>query len=428
MVAASGGAHSSSDVAYIWDLNGPPDADPVALRNGNVKWLNDAALDREGRWLVTAHSDSATLWPLRSKRARVFRGQSPPYINVAFTPDGHGLLSSSDDGTVRLWPLSYAKSERNRLLLQGGGQLGVSMAVDPLGRYVLVGSRFEARVFLVPLEGGVPLRMPGFTEGEGWVGSPAFSPDGRLAVAAELLPSLLRIWDMESGEVQTLDTRVPGEKGCAPEKFRGAILAAEFVADGRLLTMGDQGTRIWDLETGSSRPIQPCNEGMDQDLVLDRARHRALIMSSNPSTRTSTFGSLDVETGAFQEITSHGNNVYQAAFDPTGTVIVTGSFDGVVRVGPLAGGEPHLLYGHTLDVSSVAVSPDGRWIASGGQDGTIRLWPMPEGEPFHALPYEEILERLRGLTNLRVVADENSDTGYRVVIGPFPGWAKFPEW
>jgi hypothetical protein len=53
---------------------------------------------------------------------------------------------------------------------------------------------------------------------------------------------------------------------------------------------------------------------------------------------------------------------------------------------------------------------------------------MPEGTPFHALPYEEILDGLRGLTNLRVVPDDRSDSGYRVAIGPFPGWKNLPEW
>jgi WD40 repeat protein len=90
--------------------------------------------------------------------------------------------------------------------------------------------------------------------------------------------------------------------------------------------------------------------------------------------------------------------------------------------------EPHLLYGHTAIVTSISVSPDSRWIASASEDGTIRLWPMPEGEPFHTLPYEEILGRIRALTNLRVVAEDASDTGYRVEAGPFPGWAKLPEW
>ena len=66
--------------------------------------------------------------------------------------------------------------------------------------------------------------------------------------------------------------------------------------------------------------------------------------------------------------------------------------------------------------------------ASGGVDGTIRLWPMPEGPPFHTLPYEEILEWLRSVTNLRVVEGEDSATGYDIEVGPFPGWETLPKW
>jgi WD40 repeat protein len=115
--------------------------------------------------------------------------------------------------------------------------------------------------------------------------------------------------------------------------------------------------------------------------------------------------------------------------DPTGSTLVTGDADGLVRVGPLLGdGEPHLLYGHTRSVASVAVSPDRRWIASGSDDGTIRLWPMPDGPPLHTLPHEELLVKLRSLTNLRVVADPASATGYKLEPGPLPSLAKPPEW
>ena len=38
------------------------------------------------------------------------------------------------------------------------------------------------------------------------------------------------------------------------------------------------------------------------------------------------------------------------------------------------------------------------------------------------------LAALRALTNLRAVRDPGSDTGWKIEIGPFPGWAKVPTW
>jgi WD40 repeat protein len=100
------------------------------------------------------------------------------------------------------------------------------------------------------------------------------------------------------------------------------------------------------------------------------------------------------------------------------------------RVGPLTGEGPHLLFGQTRPATSVAVSPDGRWISSSSNDRTIRRWPMPDQSkpPLHTLPHDELLAKLESLTNLRAVRDRASDAGWKIEIGPFPGWAEVPEW
>ena len=139
---------------------------------------------------------------------------------------------------------------------------------------------------------------------------------------------------------------------------------------------------------------------------------------------------FDLASGATREITSHGNMLLSSALDASGKILATGGVDGTVRVRLINGEEPHLLLGRTGPVSSVAVSPDARWIASGSDDGTIRLWPMPDlsKPPLHTLPHDELPAKLKSLTNLRAVRDPASDTGWKIEIGPFPGWAVVPDW
>jgi len=116
--------------------------------------------------------------------------------------------------------------------------------------------------------------------------------------------------------------------------------------------------------------------------------------------------------------------------DADGTMIAATDFEGMVRVGRADGSEPHLLLGHVGFVASVDVDPLGRWIATGGQDGTVRIWPMPDlsKPPLHTLPHDELMAKLKSLTNLRVVREEGAETGWTLTHDPFPGWETVPTW
>ncbi len=48
--------------------------------------------------------------------------------------------------------------------------------------------------------------------------------------------------------------------------------------------------------------------------------------------------------------------------------------------------------------------------------------------PLHTLPYDELLAKLRSLTNFRAVRDPSSATGWKVEVGPFRGWKHVPSW
>ena len=42
--------------------------------------------------------------------------------------------------------------------------------------------------------------------------------------------------------------------------------------------------------------------------------------------------------------------------------------------------------------------------------------------------HEELIARLKPLTYLRVVRNQDSPTGWRLEVGPFPGWETVPTW
>jgi len=137
-----------------------------------------------------------------------------------------------------------------------------------------------------------------------------------------------------------------------------------------------------------------------------------------------------IDTGEHRPLPEFGSCVTSQALDPSGRVVATGDRDGAVRVGLLRGGAPHLLLGHEGSVDEIAVSPDLRWVGSMGKDNTLRLWPMPglDKPPLHTLPHEELLARLKSLTNLRAARDPDDPAVWTTELGPFPGWREVPAW
>jgi WD40 repeat protein len=167
-------------------------------------------------------------------------------------------------------------------------------------------------------------------------------------------------------------------------------------------------------------------------LDLSRDGRRLLVGSTRDPGRRAPHEDLslvDTTTGDSRRIATHGARLTAGRLSASGRIIVTGDADGVVRVGPATGEESHLLLGHEGPVIGLAISPDERWIAS-SSDESISIWPMPDvtKPPLHTLPLAELLARLDALTNVRVVRDPASATGWSEEIGPFPGWKDVPTW
>jgi len=223
------------------------------------------------------------------------------------------------------------------------------------------------------------------------------------------------IWDLETEETRTLGP-VSHQSGWAWQ--------IAFAPDGRHVytnTMG--GLTQWDVSIGSARTI--AKGGTSFSISPDGQR---IYVAGSSLTHEDPIVVYDLSSGDSTTIDSHAHAT-SIAVDPESVSLVTGNQNGDIRVGGVDGSEPHVLLGHQTAVW-VRVSPDGRWIASTDFAGSIRIWPTPDlsKPPLQTLPHDELIAKLRTLTNLRVVRDEESSTGWKLTRGPFPDWETVPTW
>jgi WD40 repeat protein len=417
---------------FLFDLAAPRTAAGMPLLGETRGALQALEFSPDGSWLASVDVGNVTLWNMRGAHSIVLGRQDPPFSTVAFTPNGD-LLSMSEFRPLRRWLLSPAAAVGVQTLLSGAPITGGgSLLVDPGGRFVLtpVGLR------VVRLDGSKPANYelkPGLRMMPMPAGANSMDPSGRfLALSTE--EDSIQIFNLATGELRQLDKYPKSDERCEIVGSEDAGLTVPvWLRDGRLLSDGDWGLREWDPATGKSRILRPCRQFNPNGFKLFAGPEPGMVLRLDPAEAQGSVSSLsvfDLASRSTREISSHANMISSLALDASGTILVTGDKNGVVRVGPVTGEEPHLLFGHTGPVSSVAVSPDGRWIASGSDDGTIRLWPMPDlsKPPLHTLPHDALLAKLKSLTNLRAVRDPSSGSGWKIETSPFPGWAIAPGW
>jgi WD40 repeat protein len=394
----------------MWDLRGPPDAEPMALGRGVATTATTGAVfEPTGRWLAAEDLRGVTFWPATRRWPSVLRVAADQPRDVAFDPNGKWIAAAARKGGVEIWPLT-ANGLAHRRVVEG---VKVStLAVSPDGQFLATGTQ-SGTVLILSVAGAGSRELRGL---RGFVYSVSFDRTGRRVAAnghvAGGRNEIVRVFDLDTGDIKDFD---PGDGR--------DMTSVAFLTDGGLLTSSYAGLRRIDLKTGSSELLvaQPGVAFLGPD-----GRHVLLLRTENAGFPEGTASVYDLKERRGWPLGTHGNRVTFMNWDPSGTRVVTGSRDGTVRVGPVTGEQPHLLIGHAAPIWGVRVDPTGRFVASASEDGTVRLWPMPDGRPLHTWPRDELLEKLRSLTNVRIVQDASTTTGYRAAFLPFQGWNRDP--
>lgn len=395
----------------------------------------DPAFAPGGSWLASVDlGGHVVLWPTGQPHSRVISIHADgPLFDLAFSPDSSVLASCGRDG-VRLTPIAPTAPALAHLDLAADYFCyGVAWARD--GRQLAVVAPQQG-VFVVERTGANPRRLLPQPSPTVALSGVAFDPSGTtLAVGSHYgaTPDEVRLYaiDPRTGESRSWPLGQPGSAG---RPFADGARDVRFSYDGRLLTAGGGGVRRWELRTGVSEVLAG-EPGAMAALDTSRDGRRLVAVVGRSGIGAQPLGQpvvlvIDLVSGERRVIQGQGTELTRTiATDAAGERVVTGDGSGIVRVGSASGGEPHLLLGHPGAIERLAISPDGRWVAS-ASGAEMRLWPMPDTSrtPLHALPHEALLAKLDSLTNVRVVEDGASPSGYRVELGPFPGWRDTPDW
>jgi tetratricopeptide (TPR) repeat protein len=130
----------------------------------------------------------------------------------------------------------------------------------------------------------------------------------------------------------------------------------------------------------------------------------------------------------------HPLGVHWVAYAPDGGRVLSGSFDGTVRLWDVETGiELRRFEGHTGWVTSVAFAPDGKRALSGGYDKTLRLWDTESGKEVrrfegHTQPVEAVAFAPDGKRALSAAQDKTVrlwDTETGKELGRFEGHTEF---
>lgn len=165
---------------------------------------------------------------------------------------------------------------------------------------------------------------------------------------------------------------------------------------------------MWDVESGKPIGRPMTGHTLKVTSVAISANGKRVVSGSYDG----TVRIWDTESGTQvgKRACGHTRTVSSVAISADGKIAVSGSYDRTVRIWEAGSGTSigRPMYGHTRRVTCVAISADGGRAVSGSFDGTVRMWNTETGTPIGKAMSGHILK----VTRVAISAD-----GRRVVSG-----------
>jgi WD40 repeat protein/class 3 adenylate cyclase len=411
----------SEDVARVYDV---ATGEEILVLPGHRHWVNAVSWSPDGRRIATASDDPfVRVWNAETGELEArLSGHTGEVFTVDWGPDSRQLVSGGSDGTARVWEVDEVEGREVFTLAAQQTQAATLAAFSPDGEQVLTGDlgigavqiwdlslQGDAEVMNLPTDNLARVDVDTLPDGRivasdrggsvsvwrtegtheatigpgGGSSEPvwriAASPDGGRIATVRNFSGVLSAWDVGTGDrVFEVDAYPSGEVSSIDWSPDGRYLAAGSLFDGRVTIFGADGERITVLE-------EPAPNYIEMLAFSPGGRALAVAKTNVNEPAHSQVSIWDWDRGEVDQAIDAAATAL--AFDPTGSTLAAGLFDGNVEIRDVATGE--LVRGfqaHSGRVGDLAFSPDGAWIATAGEDGTVALFDAARGERRFVLP------------------------------------------
>ncbi|WP_336793574.1 AAA family ATPase [Gordonia malaquae] len=350
--------------------------------------------------------------------AVTLEGHSAPVYDVAYSPDGSLLASSSNDRSVRIWRRTPdgAAPFVQTAVLGGFDNFATSVTFSPTLPLLAASSGDGAVRLWNVADPAEPRKVAELRAGSGTSYLTRFSPDGRwLATTSDDgTVAVYRIADAVSAP------RAPIELA----SHSGPVRAVAFDSTSRLLASGgdDQTVHLWrvtgDDVVSAGEPIRGF-PSITHSMAFLPGRDVLAVSGDSPTMtlwNVADPAAPRMENSGLSGVTAGS---WSMAADPTSPLIALAGVDGVVHVWNVASTtSPPIVWDlqrsaarGSIRTFSVGFNPRGGELSVGRSDGGIDVWRIPaQAAPDRAAVVSGIAQSRSG----DVVATVGSDTRLNV--------------